>query len=80
MNQDKPFVWKSHWKQTGWAQIWVGHIAEITKAVGGGWETARLMECQIWYPPAGSWFCGESAQKWNNDHCQHFGRSLPPSS
>ena len=51
MIQDKPIMWKSHWKQLGWAWKlgWAGPqgITRVGQIVWG-----RLMESQIWCPPA----------------------------
>ena len=74
MVQDRPFVWKSHWKQLGWAWKlgWVGPqgiLRETLAVVCGeqcepGWWSLRYGTCLL-----ALW---GRAQKRKNGLCQHF--------
>ena len=67
MNQDRLHVWKSHWKQLGWAHKLDGVASqEITTA--GQTLLARLMETQIGHLPMS---VGSALQR-NNGFCQHL--------
>ena len=51
--QDRPFLWKNHWKPHGWVQKFCGVGSYgITRAGQAVW--ARGMESQTWSLPAGS--------------------------
>ena len=53
MGQDKPLVWKSHWKQLGWAwKLGGAGLLGISSVEPTVWT--RLMESQIWCMPPGS--------------------------
>ena len=52
MSQDRSFIWKYLWKQHGWTcRLGVEGPERITRV--GKTVLARLMETQIWCPPAG---------------------------
>ena len=82
MGQNKPFLWKSHCKQLGWARK-LGEAGPQGITRVGQTVRARLMESQIWCLLTGSVVLSRGrAQQRNNGLCQHFclGESCPPSS
>ena len=69
MNQDRPFIWKSSWKQLGWALNLDGAVSQgITMVWPTVWD--KMIESQIWPCLLSLW--GKS-QKRNNYICQLIG-------
>ena len=68
MMQDRPFLWKSHWKQFIWAHKLDGvgsqEIIKVRQKCDPGWWTLRYGAHLpvLW----------EKSQKRNNGLCQHF--------
>lgn len=64
MNQDRLFVWKSHWKWLQWAHKLGGTWSQITRV--GQPVLARLIEIQIRQPPESAcWeWGGLNIQQW----------------
>ena len=61
MSQDRLFIWKSNWKQLGWAHTLEGVGSQNHQ---GRWMAlAGLMETQIWCPPAHAGLVGEGSTK-----------------
>ena len=71
MNQDKPFLQKSHWKQLGWT--WkLGGVGP--QGITRMWQTlwAWLVKTQIWSLPAGSvegTMASDSTSDWQRVVC-----------
>ena len=77
MSQDRTYLWKSHWKQLGWAcklgGVWSQGIPRAWYIVG-----ARLMMTQIWHLPAGSVGGGLSKGTMASDSTSIWEKVAPP--